>query len=151
MNTKQVVEFERHDAIALLRINRPEIHNAVNEAVMEHLENVQEEIYSDSSIRIIILTSAGRESFCSGGDLKHFASLKTREDALNMSRRMQAILNKFWQGDRVVIAAVNGKALGGGCEILTASHFRIAAEHATFSFRQAVIQRCVFDLQLYYM
>ncbi|RMH74583.1 MAG: enoyl-CoA hydratase/isomerase family protein, partial [Calditrichaeota bacterium] len=84
-----------------------------------------------------ILTGAGPTTFCAGGDLRYFATLTTREACLHMSRRMQALLDRLYFGDRVVIAAVNGQALGGGCEILTACHFRIAAESAVFAFRQA--------------
>ncbi len=135
--SRSVVEFEVEGQVALIRLNRPEVHNAVNEEVMDRLEAVLDRIDQDDRIRVIILTGAGKESFCAGGDLKYFATLKSRDQALQMSRRMQAILNRLYLGDRVVIAAINGQALGGGCEILTACHFRIAADHATFSFRQA--------------
>ncbi|OPX32755.1 hypothetical protein B1H10_07110 [candidate division KSB1 bacterium 4484_188] len=134
---QNVVEFEIRDQIALVRLNRPEVHNAIDRNVMDLLEEILAKLYDRPEILVVILTGAGRESFCAGGDIKYFATLKTREDALAMSRRMQAILNTLFSGNKVVIAAVNGRALGGGCELLTACHFRLAAEHATFSFRQA--------------
>lgn len=134
---QNVVEFEIRDQIALVRLNRPEVHNAIDPRVMERLEEILTDLDARPEVLVIILTAAGGESFCAGGDIKYFATLKTREDALKMSRRMQAILNTLFSGDKVVIAAINGRALGGGCELLTACHFRLAAEHATFSFRQA--------------
>ena len=69
--------------------------------------------------------------------LAYFAEQKTREQGRQISDRMQAILQRIWNSDKVTIAAVNGQALGGGCEILTSCHFRIAANHATFCYRQA--------------
>lgn len=135
--SNDTVVFEQQDDIAIIRLNRPEVHNALNDAAMSKLEEIQARIYGDNGVKVVILTGTGRESFCAGGDLKYFAAFSTREQALEMSRRMQKILDRFWSGDKVVIAAVNGRALGGGCEILTACHFRIAAEHAIFSFRQA--------------
>ncbi len=134
---ENAVLFEKQEQVAIVTLNRPEVHNAINAEMMAQLEEILDAIENDAEILVVILTAAGNESFCAGGDLKYFAGLRTREDALRMSRRMQAILNRFYQGERVVIAAVNGRALGGGCEILTACHFRSAAENAQFAFRQA--------------
>jgi len=135
--TFEVVRYEERKRCAVIWFNRPKVHNAVNDVVMDRLEEIQENLGKRPEIRVVILTGTGDESFCSGGDIKYFATLKTRDDALAMSHRMQAILGKLRFGNQVVIAAANGKALGGGCEILTACHYRIAAEHAKFSFRQA--------------
>ncbi len=132
-----VVEFETQGSIGIIRLNRPEAGNTVNEAVIERLEAIIEQLDSNQNISVLILTGASSNTFCAGGDFKYFATLNTRERGLEMSRRMQAILNRFWSGPQVVIAAINGKALGGGCEVLTACHFRIAARTATFAFVQA--------------
>jgi enoyl-CoA hydratase len=131
-----VMHIERKGC-AVIRFSRPEVHNAVNDVVMDRLEEIQENLGNRPEIRVVILTGTGDESFCSGGDIKYFATLKTRDDAMAMSHRMQVILNNFRFGNQVVIAAVNGNAFGGGCEILTACHYRIAEEHAKLSFRQA--------------
>jgi enoyl-CoA hydratase/carnithine racemase len=134
-----VVTLEVDDGVGVITLNRPAVHNAVDEAVMGRLESILDRVESEPAIRALILTGAGDRTFCAGGDLKYFANLTTREDGLAMSKRMQEILSRFQQGERGVIAAINGQALGGGCEMLTACHLRIAADTARFGFRQAAI------------
>lgn len=133
-----VLDVSIGDGIARLCLNRPQVHNAVTLETMEALEAALDQIEADASIRVIILTGAGEKSFSSGGDLRYFSSLTVREEGEAMSLRMQAILNRLHLGDRVVIAAINGDAYGGGCEIITACHIRLAVESARFAFRQAV-------------
>ncbi|MFZ0389571.1 MAG: enoyl-CoA hydratase/isomerase family protein [Calditrichia bacterium] len=135
MNNVTIIYGEQEQT-ALLTLNRPQVHNAVNEAMMQRFEEVITMLNNKPHIRAVILTGAGEESFCSGGDLKYFATFTTREQALQMSRRMRRILDGLSRG-RILIGAANGRALGGGCEILSACHFRLAAQHAAFSFRQA--------------
>ena len=129
---------ENGSKIGVLTLNRPAVHNAVDKPSMALLETLLDEIEAEPAARVVILTGAGDRTFSAGGDLGYFATLDTRDAGVAMSRRMQTILGRLYDGDRVVIAAVNGQALGGGCEMLTACHFRIAAEHARFGFRQAV-------------
>lgn len=131
------VLWEEQPAAVVLCLNRPAVHNAVNEGMMCALEVHLDELDSRPDIRVVILTAAGEESFCAGGDLRYFSTLNSRDACLEMSRRMQTILQRLSSGKRVVIAAVNGRALGGGCEILTACHFRLAVPEARFGFRQA--------------
>lgn len=121
----------------VLKLNRPEASNAVNETVMAELELALDRIDRDPGIRVLILTGEGERAFCAGGDLKYFKTLETAEQARQMSQRMQRILTRFWLGTRVVIAAVNGAAVGGGFEIVTAAHLRLCAEAATFQLVQA--------------
>ncbi len=133
----KTIEIHQEKNTLILRLNRPEVHNAVNEQMMAELAHCLDSIETDATLRAIILTGAGQQTFCAGGDLKYFSTLQTRRSCLAMSRRMQRILTRFSSLRVPVIAAINGQALGGGCEILTACHFRIAASHAQFSFRQA--------------
>lgn len=133
------VRFERHREIGIIVLNRPEVHNAINSAVMERLESLLGSVEHDPQLRVLILTGAGSETFSAGGDLGYFSTLTSRRQCLEMSRRMQAILRRLEGGPQVVIAALNGNALGGGCEIATACHLRIAAATARFSFRQAAM------------
>ena len=123
--------------VATLTLNRPHVHNAVSLEMMDLFEAHLDTIEGDKDIRVVVITGCGEKTFCAGGDLGDFATLTTREACLKMSTQMQNILQRLYDGPRVVIAAVNGQALGGGCEILTACHFRIAASHARFAFRQA--------------
>lgn len=133
----EIVTLElRHEA-AILRLSRPRVHNAVDEATMARLEAILDELDAAGDARAIVLTGAGRESFCSGGDLRWFASLARRQDGVAMARRMRAILERLATASRPVLAAVNGQALGGGAEILTACDYRVASSAATFAFRQA--------------
>jgi enoyl-CoA hydratase/carnithine racemase len=134
---KEPVLFSVEDNTAIIIINRPEVHNSINEAAILAFEEIMDKVEEDDDIRSIILTGAGNESFCSGGDLKYFATLKTKKNVRIMSERMQRILSRLWEGDKPVIAAINGQAFGGGCEIITACHLRIAASNAQFVFHHA--------------
>ncbi len=132
-----IVAFEATNATGVVRLNRPEVHNAINEPVIDALESVFDRVEADPQLRALIITGTGSKSFCAGGDLHYFATLDTREKGIEMSRRMQKLLDRLWSGQKPVIAVINGQALGGGCEIITACHFRIAVSSASFSYRQA--------------
>jgi enoyl-CoA hydratase/carnithine racemase len=128
-----LVDIQKH--FAILTLNRPAVHNAVNDEMMSELEAALDLIEANDEIRCVILTAKGK-SFCAGGDLKYFSKLFTVDEVEEMSRRMQQILDRLFFGKNFIVAAINGAALGGGCEILTACHYRIAADNAAFAFRQ---------------
>lgn len=134
----ETVQLELRDRIAVLRLNRPEVHNAVDDKVMARLESVLGEL-ERTCARAVVLTGAGSTTFSAGGDLTYFTTLDAPGDGEAMSRRAQAILRRLADGPRPVIAAVNGDALGGGCELAVACHLRIAAEGVRFSFRPAAL------------
>lgn len=136
----QTVTFALDDeGVGVIRLDRPRVHNAVDDAMMTDLEAILDRVEAAPDLRVLILTGAGERSFCAGGDLDYFATLESAEAGRKMSRRMSSLLRRLAGGPRPVIAAVNGNVLGGGCEVLVACHLRIAVTGARFSFRQAAM------------
>ncbi len=133
------VTFTPRGPVGIFCLNRPDVHNAVDAQVIGSLETWLDRIEADPGLRVVVLTGAGSKTFCAGGDLAYFATLTSSDAGMAMSRRMQALLARLATGPRPVIAAINGDAWGGGCEILTACHLRIAAAGARFGFRQAAM------------
>lgn len=128
------VEFNHH--ICTATIQRPDAHNAVNFAVMDQLEALLSELEEDAAIRTFILRGLPGKAFISGGDLREFHTLRTAEEARPMARRMTSLLERIETLPCWTIACVNGPAYGGGCEIMLAFDFRIAADDVTFGFTQ---------------
>jgi len=128
---------EAEGALSILKFNRKDVRNAVNDEIMQGLSDALDALEASRGLRAVILTGAGEEAFCSGGDLKWLQSFESREDGMGMSRRMQGILERLSALPAPVIAVLNGCALGGGAEIATACDMRVMEEHAYMSFRQA--------------
>lgn len=135
------VLFEQQDHIAWITLNRPEAKNTLNAEVFVLLNEAWEEVRSNDDIRVVVLTAAGEEDFCCGGDLGSVIPLWTgaRQPQNEIEEKLLAdpmIVDRVMLKDRPlhkpVIAAVNGRALGGGCEILQATDIRIAADSAIF-------------------
>tara|TARA_Y100000813_G_C24115276_1_gene329883 strand:+ start:243 stop:1013 length:771 start_codon:yes stop_codon:yes gene_type:complete len=121
-----------NDKTATLTINRPEALNAFNEEVIEELEFVIEETIQDDNVGVIIITGAGEKSFIAGADIKAMQNMD-QASALEFGKKGQLLTKMIENSPKPVIAAVNGFALGGGCEISLACHIRIASENAVFS------------------
>ena len=121
-----------NDKTATLTINRPEALNAFNEEVIEELEFVIEETIQDDNVGVIIITGAGEKSFIAGADIKAMQNMD-QASALEFGKKGQLLTKIIENSPKPVIAAVNGFALGGGCEISLACHIRIASENAVFS------------------
>jgi len=117
--------------IAWVTINRPEVLNAMNESVLTELVSSIQFCIDDTSVGVIILTGAGDKAFVAGADIKNMQSMEP-EDALEFGRTGQQMTLTIENSPKPVIAAVNGFALGGGCEISLACHIRVASETATF-------------------
>ncbi|MGO4886518.1 enoyl-CoA hydratase/isomerase family protein [Anaerobacillus sp. MEB173] len=130
------IMFQKNEHVAKIIINREDVRNAINEPTMEELHQVLNEIEQDDSIRVVILTGTGEKAFISGGDIKEFEQLTTISDAKKMAERMRRVLNRIEQLPVPTIAAINGHALGGGCETALACDFRVSVDEASLGFLQ---------------
>ena len=112
-------------------INRPDKMNALNKDVMNDVSLLADEIEGNANIRAAIITGSGTKAFVAGADITEFTGLNTSE-GMQLARKGQEIFFKIEKASKPVVAAVNGFALGGGCELAMACHFRIASENARF-------------------
>lgn len=119
------------NSIFTVTINRPDKLNALNKEVFTDLNNAVDEIQNNPAIKSAIITGAGTKAFVAGADISEFSSL-TKAEAMTLSKRGQDIFFKIENSAKPVVAAVNGFALGGGCELAMACHFRIAGDNAKF-------------------
>lgn len=117
--------------IFIITINRPEKLNALNKTVFEELDHVMDTVYNDAEIKGVIITGEGPKAFVAGADISEFLAIAD-ENAAHLSSNGQRIFFKIEDCPKPVIAAVNGFALGGGCELAMACHFRIASANAKF-------------------
>ena len=127
-----LIETERlgdNNGIVIIKINRPEVLNAINTDVIAELSNTIDAVGLDDNIRVVIITGAGERSFCAGADLNYVVNLSPIE-AERYATTIHNLLNKIENLPRPVIAAINGYALGGGCEIALACDIRIASSSA---------------------
>lgn len=124
-----LIEQKRHTTI--ITINRPQSLNALNKKVLEELAMVFDAIATEEDIKGVILTGKGEKSFVAGADIQEINQLSTA-DAFTFSRLGQELFNRIEQFPKPVVAAVNGFALGGGCELAMACHIRIASDNASF-------------------
>ena len=126
-----MVSVKIEEGIALLTIERPEALNAINKEVMESLRVFFADHAGDRSRRGVIITGSGEKAFAAGADIKEFSSLSEEEGAA-LSKKGQDVYFLMEHFHAPVVAAVNGFALGGGCELAMACHMRIAGEKAKF-------------------
>jgi enoyl-CoA hydratase len=121
---------ERKENYAVVTLNRPQVLNALNQALMTELDAAFDELAADEVIRAVVLTGAGERAFAAGADIGEFNALPSASIAAEHVLRGQAVLNKIERLPKPVVAAVNGLALGGGCELIMACDIRIAADTA---------------------
>src|SRR5258705_1845939 len=117
--------------VLTITINRPDKLNALNTEVFDDLNNILDEIENKIEIRSVIITGAGPKAFVAGADITEFGGLN-KDEAMAMAKKGQDIFFRIERCNKPIIAAVNGFALGGGCELSMACHFRVASENAKF-------------------
>lgn len=125
------LQIDRDGAVAIVTFNRPKVLNALNAQTLTELEAAIAELKADVEIRAIVLTGAGEKSFVAGADINELA-LQTPVEGKEHARRGQLIFDAIENLGKPVIAAVNGFALGGGCELAMACTLRLAADSARF-------------------
>jgi 3-hydroxypropionyl-coenzyme A dehydratase len=129
MSIMKYIQLEPREEIAIIRINRQEALNAMNIDVIAELSRTIDIVGADDGIKAIILTGAGERSFCAGADIGYMANIDPIQ-AEKYASSAQAVLNKIENMQKPVIAAVNGFALGGGCELAMVCDIRIASSNA---------------------
>ena len=123
--------YEKKDAIAYVTLNRPKVLNALSQRTWQNLRTAFEDARDDAAVRGVILTGAGDKAFIAGADISELAQV-TAVEAEKSSSYGQEVLNLIENLGKPVIAAVNGFALGGGCETAMACTIRVAVENAKF-------------------
>jgi enoyl-CoA hydratase len=118
--------------ILIITINRPDKLNALNRTVIEELSKVLDEVYHNEETKSAIITGAGEKAFVAGADISEFLQLSDTEGEALARRGQQMVFDKIENSPKPVVAAVNGFALGGGCELALACHFIIASDNAKF-------------------
>lgn len=127
----QTLLFAIENGTCIITINRPDKLNALNRQVFNDLDQAMQEVYNNADIKTVIITGAGPKAFVAGADITEFAGL-SKEEAMALAKRGQDVYFSIENCPKPVVAAVNGFALGGGCELAMACHFRLCSENAKF-------------------
>jgi enoyl-CoA hydratase len=125
------LQFDVQDGIATITVNRPDKLNALNEQTIRELADAVAEASRNGEVRGMIVTGSGQKAFVAGADIAELAKMGP-VDGVEVSRLGQRVFRELELSRKPVIAAVNGFALGGGCELALACHLRIASENAKF-------------------
>ncbi len=126
-----VILTEKKDTVLLITINRPEKLNALNAAVLDALKDTLDIFLKDDTLKGAIITGSGEKAFVAGADISGFLK-GDRKMGADFAAKGQTLFSSIENASKPIIAAVNGFALGGGCELAMSCHFRIASENAKF-------------------
>ncbi|MFN0200277.1 MAG: enoyl-CoA hydratase/isomerase family protein [Bacteroidia bacterium] len=132
MKQYEFISLEKQDKTLIITLNRPKALNALCLGLMTELNEIIEDFSKDETVYGAILTGSGEKAFAAGADISELASLDDTSSAEEVSRKGQDIFFAIENSGKPILAAVNGFALGGGCELAMACHLRIAAENAKF-------------------
>ncbi len=130
MYTTLLTELDKGTLV--ITVNRPDKMNALNKDVIQELGKVMDEVYGNDEIKTAIITGAGEKAFVAGADISEFVSLDYSQGTALAKAGQEGVFNKIENCHKPVIAAVNGFALGGGCELAMSCHFRVASANAKF-------------------
>jgi enoyl-CoA hydratase len=128
----QTLLTQLENGIYIITINRPDKMNALNKDVIADLSKAIDEVYNNPEIKSALITGAGEKAFVAGADISEFVGLNNTQGAALAAKGQEEVFTKIENSPKPIIAAVNGFALGGGCELAMACHFRLASENAKF-------------------
>lgn len=126
------IEVDREDSVATITINRPRVLNALSHDTLQELGRAVQDVAGDESVRAVIITGSGTRAFAAGADIAELEALESGREGFEHSRDSHQLLFQLHQLDKPVIMAVNGYALGGGCELAMAGDIILASENAQF-------------------
>ncbi|CEH28705.1 enoyl-CoA hydratase [Aneurinibacillus migulanus] len=129
MSNKDIVLYTEEKGIAKITLNRPEVLNALNRDVLEQLSSIMDRIKIDDSVKAVIITGAGEKAFSAGADIQ-FLNKATPLEVRDLAWLAVTVNNKIESLGKVVVAAINGLALGGGLELAESCTLRFSASHA---------------------
>lgn len=129
--TYETLLTELEQGILTVKVNRPDKLNALNRTVLADLDQLMDHVQSDPEIRAVLLTGAGPKAFVAGADISEFLQAGPDEGAA-LAKRGQDLFFRIERCPKPFVAAVNGFALGGGCELAMSCHFRLASDNARF-------------------
>ena len=132
----EIVKQERRGSALILTIDRPEAGNSLSAEVSQAFLDILDTVEGDMDLRAVIVTGAGDRFFCTGGDVKRYAQLSTKDELREVMRLARAVFQRFEALHVPVIAAINGLAIGGGTEILLATDLRVMSPTAQISMPQ---------------
>ena len=124
-----LLDFQTNSDVAIIQINRPDVLNALDEEVATELYTAIDIAGADNKIKVIIITGTGERSFSAGGDIRYVVNIDSTQ-AERYATFIHNLLNKIENLEKPVIAAINGYALGGGCQIALACDIRVASSNA---------------------